>query len=186
MLTIKNWGICLDYKDVHIFTPNLANKQSVNMSLYQCQPGSGVTCVNQIPPAIVLHNFFVFQSTINVKRYSNPSAKISLQLEMVQLDDTLKYETNYNINDTILQTDQGAVFEDFKNETFPIVEKKDFIVYMRSSQKIGGSFASHGRMPNQDYFWQVKIHAGNKTTEIVRTYFTMIHVLSALGGQIYT
>lgn len=76
--------------------------------------------------------------------------------------------------------------EDWKTEVFPIVNVAKRSVNMRSPQKINQSVAWHGRQPNQDYFWSAQVQAGNKKTEIIRTYFNLVMVFSALGGQIYT
>ena len=96
--------------------------------------------------------FFVFQSTINVKHYNNPAKRITLELDNIQVDNTLNYYSIYHINDTQLKTDRGSIFENWTNETFPIVEKQITNIHMRSNAKISYNYTIHGRPPNQDYF----------------------------------
>lgn len=149
--TISTFGICIDYKKVNVLAPSMAQSTNLIFTLYNCQSGYGVNCVNKLPAAALLNTFFVYQSTINIKQYQKPEKMISKQLDQVQADDTLKYWHLFKIEDTHLKTDKGSVMEDWKNEVFPVVNKDSSTVYMRGQDKIKGSVAWHGRAPSQDY-----------------------------------
>lgn len=76
-MTIINFGICIDSEKASILAPNLSTTKNLFLTMYQCQPGFGVTCSNAFSASGILNSFFVFQSTINVKHYNNPATKIS-------------------------------------------------------------------------------------------------------------
>jgi hypothetical protein len=165
----------------------LVGSRQLTIDIYKCIPGgalptTGVPTTCDYTSANSAVQMYIFEKTVNIKYYEKPILSSHAKFDRVVPSQTLRYDTDMQIKLIDLYTDIGKVVKDWKLEQVPTVEKNKRNTYEWSMANIASNYLSQGRVIMTDLQYHLEISTSKEKSEIWRSYFTMIDVLSAIGG----
>jgi hypothetical protein len=165
----------------------LVGSKQLSLDIYKCIPG-GALPTTGVPMAcdyIVAQSaiqMYAYEKTVNVKYYEKPIVSDHVRFDRLSPSKTLRYDADMQIEFLDLYTDTGKVVKDWKLKQVPTIYHNQTNTYEWSMANIATNYLSQGRIIMTDLQYHMEISTSNDKTEIWRSYFTMIDVLSAVGG----
>jgi hypothetical protein len=165
----------------------LVGSKQLSLDIYKCIPGgalptTGVPMACDYTVAQSAIQMYAYEKTVNVKYYEKPIVSDHVSFDRLSPSQTLRYDADMQIEFLDLYTDTGKVVKDWKLKQVPTIYHNQTNTYEWSMANIATNYLSQGRIIMTDLQYHMEISTSNDKTEIWRSYFTMIDVLSAVGG----
>ena len=152
------------------------------IDLYSCQPGGPKPCNIQMKTSDMLMSTYVYEKTANIKDYTNPISHVNREVNMSIPSPGLRYERKYFLGWTDIITDKGFLTSDLETKKMITLFDDRGSAGWKSLSNIPRNYLSQGRLFYSDLDMHMEITATNQKVDIYRNYFSIIDVMSAMGG----
>jgi hypothetical protein len=130
----------------------------------------------------MLISTYVYEKTANIKDYTNPISQVNRNISMLIPSPVLRYERKFFLGWTDIITDKGFLTSDLETKKMLTLFDDRGSAGEKSLANIPRNFLSQGRLFYSDADLHMEISATNQKVDIYRNYFSIIDVMSAVGG----